>query len=298
MVFPISISIYIELLKIQDPLRRRDLGKALELVGRYWVIPDRFVVGTHEMEALLDQVVGVNPNPIGQMDFLGWGVFHAIGAAGSLRVESTDGRDVTGEVRAKHPGGPVAFDQIVSEGMLELNRQVILDHTAEQSRPPESGYFLERILGRFDREAEREVELVGLLDEEPRWRRGRLRDVIPGREVAHQIGSILRRSRQERGLESLNDLFTPTGVRRAFDSMPSFDASVSLKTSLHRNAEHWWTANDVHDIDALAVALPYCDVVLTDGAMASRTVQAGLASRYGTVVLSRLSDIHGCVDLI
>ena len=47
-------------------------------------------------------------------------------------------------------------------------------------------------------------------------------------------------------------------ARRAFDSMPSFYASVTLKTSLHKNAIHRWTHNDVHDIHALALTLPYC----------------------------------------
>ena len=61
-IFPISLSIYIEILKIQNYQRRCDLRKAIELLSRYMVVTSRFVVATHESEALLDQIVGPNPS--------------------------------------------------------------------------------------------------------------------------------------------------------------------------------------------------------------------------------------------
>ena len=44
---------------------------------------------------------------------------------------------------------------------------------------------------------------------------------------------------------------SPTDVRAGFDALPSFDVSVTLKTSYHRDAAHRPTTNDIHDIDAL-----------------------------------------------
>ena len=44
---------------------------------------------------------------------------------GSMKVKSADDRDVTEEVRQSFTHGPQAFDQIVSETILKLNRQVI-----------------------------------------------------------------------------------------------------------------------------------------------------------------------------
>lgn len=60
----------------------------------------------------------------------------------------------------------------------------------------------------------------------------------------------------------------PTETVRQFDTMPSFDVSVSLKSAYQRNPLHAWTPNDLIDIDALGSTLLYCDLVLTDKAAA------------------------------
>ena len=73
--------------------------------------------------------------------------------------------------------------------------------------------------------------------------------------------------------------------------MPSFDVAVALKSSYHRDAMHLWTQNDIHDINALASTIPYCDIVVTDKAMASHAIRTGLAERLNTIVLARLSDL-------
>lgn len=295
-IFPISLSIYVEILKIRDYQRRCDLRKAIELISRYMVVTSRSIVATHEIEALLDQIVGPKPKPINTMDYLDWGVYRAMGMDGSMRVISADGRDVTAEVRQSFTHGPQAFDQIFSEGILELNRQVIDGPSPEEdSEFRDQGYSPETILERYELEATNEAEWARLLDDESKWRRGRLRDAVSAREVLIQINRILKRGCDERGVGSLQSLqsrfSSVTDARRVFDSMSSFDASVTLKTSLHKNATHRWTKNDVHDLHALASTLPYCDIVITDRAMASQAVQTGLASRLNTIVLSHLSDL-------
>ena len=267
-IFPISLSIYVEVLKIKDYQKRCDLRKAIELLSRYRVVMPRFVVATHEIEAILDHIFGPNPKPIDTIDYLDWGVFRAMGR-------------------------PQVFDQIVSEAALEFNRQIIDGPSPEEdSKFREQGYNPEKILEPYEQEAANELGQARLLDDEEKWRRGRLRDVVSAREVLIQINSILKRGCNERGVGSLQSLFpSVTDTRRAFDSMPSFDASVTLKTSLHKNARHRWTTNDVHDLHALALTLPYCDIVITDRAMASQAAQTGLASRFKTTVLSHLSDL-------
>lgn len=64
-----------------------------------------------------------------------------------------------------------------------------------------------------------------------------------------------------------------------------------MKTSYHRDPNHRWTVNDIHDIDALGLTIPYCDVVATDRAAAGHANQSGLADRFGTAVVSRLDDL-------
>ena len=292
-VFPISLSTFMEVLKIKDRERRKSLRMMIEELSRYMVVAHRAVVAAHEMEALLDRQVGRNPTPIHTMEFLDWGVSRAMGRRGGFRVVSAAGEDVTEEVRQSFADGPEAFDKILEEANWELNRQLLEGPSMdEESKLRQQGYNPEAILEDYEREAEAETELARRLDDEPKWRRGRLRDVVAAWEMEHKIDSIWQRGCRERGVGALSEAFPPGAAsRRAFYSMPSFDASVTLRASIHKNSNHHWRNNHVHDIHALAVALPYCDVVITDREMVSHAERTGLAKRFNTRVLSRLSEL-------
>ena len=297
-VYPISLSIYTEVHKIQNYERRRNLRKVIEKLSQYFVVTNRAVVATHEVEALLNQLVGPNPKPINTMDYLDWGMFRAAGMAGGFKIKSEVGEDVTGDFRDKFPGGPMAFDKIMDDAELELNRRVLDGPSKEEERElRQQGYNPEAILEHYEKEAADESEWARLLDSEPQWRRGRLRDLVAAREVINHVNSILWRGCNERSVDSLGSSFPSVAdTRKAFNSMPSFDASVSLKTSIHKNAKHDWKNNDVHDIHALAVALPYCDIVVTDRAMVSQTLRSRLADKFNTIVLSDLDQISRYID--
>ena len=66
--------------------------------------------------------------------------------------------------------------------------------------------------------------------------------------------------------------------------MPSSDVAVDLKTQMHRDGQRaaLWSANDVYDVDALALAIPYRDVVVTEKHAADALRRAGEPDRYGT----------------
>lgn len=292
-VFPISMSIYTEILKTKNPSIRRKLRKIIERLGQYFVITNRVVVATHEIEALLDNRIGSNPVPINTMPYLDWGVYRAFGMDGNIKVKSRDGKDTTSAFRQSFTNGPTEFDRIERQAHLELNRQMIEGPLPEEE--PElrrQDYNPEAILEQYVLEAKSEEELARALDENPRWRRGRLSDIVSFREVRFHIHPNLQRGLDERSVTSLRRWFaSDEDMRNGFNSMPSFDVSVTLKTFIHRNGRHRWSNNDVHDIHALAIALPYCDIVVTDRAMASLAIQAKLAERLNTVVLSKLSDL-------
>ena len=136
-----------------------------------------------------------------------------------------------------------------------------------------------------------ERELTDLLNQNPRWRRGRIRDVVAARHMAHEINQILHKGLAERRVPFERLAPDIEGMRRACDSMPSLDVTVTLKTEYHRDPNHSWTPNDVCDVQALASTLPYCDVVVTDKAVASAIARTGLADRLNTVVLRTLDDV-------
>lgn len=293
-VFPLSLDTYIELQKTGDYQKRRNLREVIERISQYVVVLPRHVIAAHENEAVLDQIIGSNPEPINSMNYLDHGACRAAGLVGGIRVMSGNDEDITEEFRRSYVGGPEAFDKKVFEELLEFERRMI------EGPPPEEepdfrdmGYDPQKILDQYEWEAKHENELVRLLDKEPVWRCGRLRDVVSARELYSHINSTFKRGCDARGACSLDEIFPSIrDIREAFDSMPSFDVSVTLKTLLHKDAKHHWNNNDIHDLHALAVTLPYCDIVITDRAMASRAMQSGLADRLNTVVLSCLSDLR------
>jgi hypothetical protein len=58
----------------------------------------------------------------------------------------------------------------------------------------------------------------------------------------------------------------PAAARTLTRSMPGAEVAAVLKTGRHRNTTLTWTSNDMFDIDALTVAVPYCDIVGADNA--------------------------------
>jgi hypothetical protein len=73
--------------------------------------------------------------------------------------------------------------------------------------------------------------------------------------------------------------------------MPSTDVAIELKTAWHRNRDKHWTANDIHDIDAMSLAVPYCDIVVTEKACHNELAAAHVGKRMSTMLLRSLEDL-------
>jgi hypothetical protein len=293
-VFPLSDTIYFEVCKMASYERRRELREVMEQLSRYLVVASRSDISTHELETMLDQVVGPSTTPINTMPYLDWGIARAFGRVGGFRIrDKEDDRDVTDEVRAKWPEGPEALDAMFASAELMLNRQVLDGPSSpeEEAELRAVGYDRRGHMGTAQRRAEQELEQVARFDNDPSWRRGRIRDVVSARELIIELLDALTRGLIDRGT-MLEALFpSPEHVRDAFDALPSFDVAVTVKTSYHRDPKHRWTVNDIADIDALGSTVPYCDMVATDKAVANHAQQTGLADRLDTIVTSRLADV-------
>ena len=127
--------------------------------------------------------------------------------------------------------------------------------------------------------------------EPPEWRRGRTRDLVAAREVLIELMPKFYRGAATRRVDREALFADEPAFRTALAEMPSFDVAVTMKTAYHRDGTHRWTANDINDIDILGSTLPYCDVVVTDKAVAAHATRSGLAERLSTVVLARLEDL-------
>lgn len=291
-VFPISDSTYVEVNKIRRHNQRKDLSEAIEMLSRFLVVASRTIIYELEIEALLDSRLGVCSFPAGRVSYLEWGVARAFGMVGGFRVYDEAENDVTDEVARRHPLGYDNFMALLDGAELALNRMILEGPTEdEESKLRASGWNPEGIADVIDKRLEQEKELVEILTNDSKWRRGRTRDVVSVREIEIEISSNLATELVKRNTTFATVFSTQEEARLAFDAMPSFDVSVTMKTAYHRDLSHGWTQNDIHDIDALASTVPYCDVVVTDKAAASHINRAGIAERTDTKVIHSLDDL-------
>ena len=135
-----------------------------------------------------------------------------------------------------------------------------------------------------------------MLDAETRWRRGRLRDVVAARELCTEFQDMLRRALAERQLALTDVISDQESARKLARSMPSTEISIELKTAWHRNRDKNWTANDIYDIDAMALAVPYCDIVVTEKACHHALTTARLGERMHTALLRDLNELPNTLE--
>lgn len=292
--FPISEYIYAEISKITHHRQRRNLREVIEQIGRFMVVAPLGDVVDHEVEAILDHMIGPNPQPLSKIDYLDWGVARAFGRAGGFRITSANGEDVTNEIRQIHPIGAVAFDRTLIRAEIELNRKAI-EGPSPQEEPQlrKRRWNPEAVVQLYEQTASDERAQVQRFDSHPKWRRERTRDVIAVREAIAEISPRLVKGFVARG-RSDDDGLIPGNrdeLRSMFDAMPSVNVSVTLKTSLHRDSNYRWRNNDIYDIRALSLTIPYCDVVVADSSMCSHVTRHDLPSRYDTVVISELAEV-------
>ncbi len=295
-VFPLSATHYMEMAGITDPRRRFDVAAVMEELSGFASLVSRSTVMRLEVEAALDATAKPRPQAYAPVPVLGQGVLHAFGRRGGLRIDSPEG-DVTDAVRLAWPHGPEQFDRWRLDAERRLDRSVLRGPTdAKAPALQAEGWDPTAARRTASERATQEREQAARLAADPRWRRGRLRDVVSARYVIIEIRQMLDEALAARGLE-LEDVWTGREPARQFvDSMPSGDVCVSLTTAAHQNPQTKWTANDVFDTDALSVAVPYCDVVVTEHHACHTLQVAGAPARLGTDVLATLTELMAVVQ--
>jgi len=128
------------------------------------------------------------------------------------------------------------------------------------------------------------------------WRKGRLLDVVAARHLNLELIDMLTAELMARRI-TLADVAAHTGQFLELPlSMPASAVFVGLKVQYHRDARRRWTDNDLHDIGALALAIPYCDIVFTDAAVRNAALTAGLDRAMSTRMPRSPDELAGIVE--
>jgi hypothetical protein len=280
-IFVLNDTHHMELAAIADPRQRKDIAVVMGQLTGFRSLLCRPAVMDLEVRSVVDWMSGIAGPPHPPVRLLGVGIGHILGRYGTLPLEGDESaldatRTAADVIEQLRLAGRLEMEFHLLVGPPDAAMPVLIEHGYIPGTTSQSGR---------DR-CDREQELQGILDaEKTAWRRGRIRDVVAARELTHESLDMLVQQLLPRGL-SVDSLTggTREGIRALTWSMPSTEVAVEMKTQYHRDRHHQWTVNDVRDIDALSLTVPYCDVVYTDSAARNAVKTATLDQRMGTVL--------------
>jgi len=91
----------------------------------------------------------------------------------------------------------------------------------------------------------------------------------------------------DRGREALEPLI---------DAMPSRWVERELRRLRQSNPQKRWEGNDLNDVTALAISVPYCDVVITERGWSAMINDGKVNKRFDTRVLADLRRLPEVLD--
>ena len=270
--FPLSATHLMEVSDIGKAKQRVDVANVMAELSGFNYLLGRPLIIELEIEASLSLLVGRDLTTVGPVDLVAYGGLWAFGMWSKVTFSDAQGNDTTDQVRAAL--GPNVFDDMVAEANREA--QMTMLNGGDSGHP--QGTWRERLEAR----ANREVGQMAAIDSDPSYRDDQLRNVINAAEAYHELNEYLKAGVDRSRLDPLELFPTPEDARSFSDGLPSVRVAVSLKTHYHKNRQHNWTTNDVHDIDALAVAMAYCDAVFADKAMRNALLSSPELNLFGT----------------
>jgi hypothetical protein len=87
----------------------------------------------------------------------------------------------------------------------------------------------------------------------------------------------------------------PERLVEFWKSIPALDIELELHSQMHLQASKAWSSHDDRDIAFLALAIPACDVVVTEKFWVNLSERRKLQQRYDTTILSDLRKLPALI---
>jgi len=292
-IFPLSLTHYEETLKITRADRRGNLARVMEQLSGFTALPARRLTALYELDAALAPAIGIQTSALTPTHLLGRGFrwAHCLPITG--RIVGPDGKDGTELLRQRL--GPEAVDGLMAAFDL-LTERTMLTGPADEDLPrlQALGYDPAAIAQLAQDRADNEAAFSAIVPDHVRRHPTDLLDRVLARELNDpDMVRAWKDLTNAYGMSIFDALpeHNPAAARALARSMPGTDVAAVLKTTRHRDATRTWTSNDMFDIDALTVAVPYCDIVGTDNAQAHALTATGLATRMGTTIMRSITEL-------
>lgn len=273
--FPLSAVHYYETGKQRNRKKRRELAATMvRLAGALRIAPPHTIV-PWEIQRALVEVFDLSV-AVPDLELFGDGVAHAFSAPTLVYSAPTKWHGISlpseWQVKLQRAAGPafeaVMLASVTPEGMPDEMRRTMYD-----IKNVTDGCFVQG-----QKEVATAVKQLG---------RQRLEDIM----LATAYGDIrmpVAEAAYGLGLE-------PDQVggnwRRILEAIPSRWVEMKLRHQRQANPQKAWHGNDLNDVMALAIAVPYCDLVITEKSWASTLSAAKVPDRFDTIVTKNLRDV-------
>lgn len=289
-LFPLSGEHLWEMSAIKSPQQRRDVADVMEELSGFNYLFGRTEIAQLEIEAGVADIFDEHADPL-MFPLVRPTFGQAFGMQGGMSIRNEDGSD--GSFKARKEMGDSKYDEFVRKANYTIERSM-LDGPSDEEVPilrAQYGYTPEKSREGHTSRLAFELDLSERLAKDPRWRRGRLRDVVSAREVAHEWLHAINRVNEQRASDGKPQLDGDDNFRRLMAAMPHSQVAISIKTNYHRDPTHHWDTNDITDIDAASIAYAYCDALFTDKAVRSALVSATELRPIGTYLPRTPADL-------
>jgi hypothetical protein len=295
-LFPLSSTHVLEVFNITSVEQRRSLVAVMEELSGFNYLLGRPQIQQLEVEAAINEIPGVRIAPQGPIPLIGPSLLRAFGRRGGLKIYGPNPAAAAAQA-CQTLGIDPGTDAIAS--LERWAERQLLTGPDDHNDPAlaSAGYDLEGWRKTLKNRAEQERQLVAELDGDPEFRRGRLRDLINAWETRIELKGVLDEITAALNISFVDLLERDRSKARDFnDGMPSTRVAVSLRERYHRDGRHEWTCNDIQDIDALAIAVPYCDAVYADKAARNGVVSSRELDVFGTFLPRRPNELAEWLD--
>lgn len=273
--FPLSAAHYYETGKQRDPKRRMELATTMvRLAGTLRIAPPHTIV-PWEIQRALVEVFNL-PLAVPNLELFGDGVAHAFSAP-TLRYTAP----------SEWQGIPLSVEMqaALQRRAVPAFESMILASVTPDGVPDEMRLTMHDFKNLTDdRFVQGQEDVASLLKQHGRQR---LDDIMLATAYT-DIRLPLAEASYRLGLqpEQVSDNW-----RRILEAIPSRWVEMKLRQQRQANPQKAWQANDLNDVTALAIAVPYCDAVVTEKSWTSMLSAAKVPERFETLVTPSLDAV-------
>ena len=273
--FPLSAAHYYETGKQRNRKKRTQLATTMVRLANSLRIAPPHTIVPWEIERALVEVFNL-PLAVPDLELFGDGVAHAFSAPTMRYVAPGEWHGIS----------------LPSESQEELQRRaepafeaMILASVTPEGMPDEMRLTMHDFKNLTDdRFVQGQHEVATVVQQQGRHR---LDDIMLATAYT-DIRMPIAEASYKLGLEPEQ---VGANWRRILEAIPSRWVEMKLRHQRQANPQKSWQSNDLNDITALAIAVPYCDVVITEKSWASMLNAANVPERFETTVTRSLHDL-------